>query len=177
VNAGAAAIDDVTVAARWGDSACSFVLDLQSQPHLDSAGAHYALPGDIALANSSAQGPDGKQSRALENPDQILAEETAGSTTLWPLRRASASSTTDMEQQTRADCVAATVWRVRVLMRARSFWLVSYLTCKFDEADKSNNCWQLEIGTIDWATDVPAVIRPVDSKAKLESAFAIVGWA
>jgi hypothetical protein len=29
---------------------------------------------------------------------------------------------------------------------------------------------------LDRATDVPAIIRPVDSKAKLESAFAIVGW-
>jgi hypothetical protein len=83
-----------------------------------------------------------------------------------------------MEQQTCAHCVATNVvWRVRVLMRARSFWFVSYLTCEVDDAGKCNNCWQLEIGTIDWGADVPAVIRPVDTKAKLEGAFAIVGWA
>ena len=97
-----AAIDDVTVAARWGDSACSFVLDLAG------LGAHYALPADIALAKGNS-----KASRAkLENPDQVLAEETGESTTLCPLRLASGTA----------------VWRVRVLMRARSFWLVSYLT-------------------------------------------------
>lgn len=176
MHVGAAAIDDVTVAARWGDSACSFVLDLQG------GGAHYALPQDIALAQLGRT-----SSRALENPDQILAEEKGGSTVLWPLHLASSlASTRGMEQDTRTSHAAenvegirrgnSTVWRVRVLMRARSFWLVSYLTCEVDDTSTRSDCWQLQIGTIDWAADVPAVIRPVDSKAKLLDAFAIVGW-
>ena len=86
VRAGAAVIADVTVAARWGDSACSFVLDLESEADLDSTGAHYALPADIALVNPPTQRSDGKGSRALENPDQILAEETESCSALWPLR-------------------------------------------------------------------------------------------
>jgi hypothetical protein len=63
--------------------------------------------------------------------------------------------------------------RVRVLVRARSFWLVSYLARAGDDPSGS---WLLEIGTIEWAA-VPAVISTVGSRADLDRAFATVGWS
>jgi hypothetical protein len=124
---------------RRGDSACSVVVDLPG------VGAHYALPRDIALRRV---GDEDEEPRALENPDQVLAaagadDKGSNVTRLWPLRLASSNSSSLAEGGG-----SGTAWRVRVLMRARSFWLVSYLT-RTSGGDESD--WGLEIGTIEWS--------------------------
>ena len=132
-------IEDVTISARWGDSACSFVVDLEGD------GAHYALPRDIALANAD------KEERELENPDQLLAVGARGLTQLCPLRLAGSG---------------ATVRRVRVLMRARSFWAVTYIS----EANT------VEVGTIEWAARPVVTVEPVETAQQLQALYATVGW-
>lgn len=132
-------IEDVTISARWGDSACSFVVDLEGD------GAHYALPRDIALANAD------KEERELENPDQLPAVGARGLTQLCPLRLVGSG---------------AKVRRVRVLMRARSFWAVSYIS----EANT------VEVGTIEWAAQPVVTVEPVETAQQLQTLYATVGW-
>ena len=150
----ARAVEDLTVAARWGDSACSFVVDLQG------LGAHYALPADIAFGEGKEKST---RQLLLQNTDHVLAAGSEPGTQLCPLQLVGGGG--------------ELVWRVRPLLRARSFWLVSFLTISDGAGPAGGHqaAATMRIGMIEWA-EVPVVVRPCASLRAFEQALAIAGW-
>ncbi len=115
-------IHDLTIAAHFGDSRCTLVVDLDDG--LGGTLPYYAQPQDVAL--------DGKP--------------------LQPLPYSSPSAPRNL----------------RILHRARSYWLVTYLRTT---TDGDRLFW----GAIDWSLSQP-VLQELTTAADLHAARCIVGF-
>ena len=124
------------------------------------------MPHDIAVCEV------GLSERKLENPDQLLpsggdeAQSTRPTTQLFPLREAATSAAAP-------GCTnksSKSVWNVRPLSRARSLWLVAYLTAEADEG-----AVVVRIGSIEWQA-VPVTIERLETRERFEAVLTSVGW-